>query len=147
VLINVVGNAYDAIDQRRAQYVKAAAGHIALQVPEEQDHCTVTDYCCGLPPDLAERVFDLFFITTPVGRAPGSACRSLSPSCGNMAAACAFVQAKREAPLSKSCCRSRPGPVRNRQSPPDDSTEQETGAGLTRAGPHMIPIVSSVFRL
>lgn len=73
VLINVVGNAYDAIDERRAQDGDAAAGHIALQVADEQDHCTLTvaDDGCGLPPDQAERVFDLFFTTKPVGKGTG----------------------------------------------------------------------------
>ncbi|MFG1345813.1 ATP-binding protein [Xanthobacter autotrophicus DSM 431] len=66
VLVNLVGNALDAVKGRAGAFVRVATrregGRIVL---------TVEDNGPGLPPEMLERIFDPFFTTKPAGEGLG----------------------------------------------------------------------------
>ena len=78
VVLNLVSNGRDAILERRQRTVLAgqvARTHdeIALSVHGEADKVVieVRDSGCGIPPEIAERVFDPYFTTKPEGKGTG----------------------------------------------------------------------------
>lgn len=78
VVLNLVSNGRDAILERRQRTVLAgqvARTHdeIALSVHGEANKVVikVRDSGCGIPPEIAERVFDPYFTTKPEGKGTG----------------------------------------------------------------------------
>lgn len=79
VLVNLVGNAIDALEQRPSGSIRIAAGTTGESV-----WIAVEDDGPGVPPDLVERVF-LPFVSTKDGRGTGlglSICREILRSYG-----------------------------------------------------------------
>ena len=73
VIINLLGNAFDAI---------AGAGCISIstQAREEGVELIVADTGCGIPEELKEKLFEPFYTTKPVGHGVGiglSTCYSI----------------------------------------------------------------------
>ena len=66
VILNLLGNAHDAIEQMNDPWIK-------LEVIETTDHVTfrVTDSGPGIPPDVQENIFKKFFTTKAVGKGTG----------------------------------------------------------------------------
>lgn len=83
VLLNLVGNAYDAMGPRGALAIRARrvrVGDPGDDFPAQNGRCragaeaveiAVADSGPGIPPDVAERIFDPFFTTKPVGHGSG----------------------------------------------------------------------------
>jgi len=73
VIINSISNACDAIEERYREEGIELPGHIEIDVEEDGDHCVmrIGDDGCGIPPDVQDRVFDLFFTTKSVGKGTG----------------------------------------------------------------------------
>jgi signal transduction histidine kinase len=72
VLINTIGNAFDAIDEGESSRGDEK-GHIEIRVSEKPNHylVSINDNGIGISPELARRAFDLFFTTKPVGKGTG----------------------------------------------------------------------------
>jgi PAS domain S-box-containing protein len=80
VLMNLMLNAIDAIKQR------GGAGELTVRsrpTPDQQVLISVSDTGVGLPPELADKIFDAFFTTKPQGSGVGlSISRSIVESHG-----------------------------------------------------------------
>lgn len=66
VLLNLLGNAYDAVEGRPTPWVSLEARSVDGMV-----RITVTDCGNGIAPDVIERMMQPFFTTKPVGRGTG----------------------------------------------------------------------------
>ena len=78
VFLNMVGNACDATDEKRraAQEAGTAAGYmptLLLSTRRGEDHVEVRirDNGAGMPPEVAEKIFNPFFTTKPTNRGTG----------------------------------------------------------------------------
>jgi len=68
ILINLVGNAADALESIEAPQIALAAWQ---DLPRGRVFCRVDDNGCGIPPALAARVFEAYFTTKGPGRGTG----------------------------------------------------------------------------
>ena len=70
VLLNLISNAVDAIDEARKP---GAVGTIRIRtlVDDGMAEIRVTDDGPGMPPDVRDRIFDMFFTTKPTGKGTG----------------------------------------------------------------------------
>lgn len=70
VLLNLISNAVDAIDEAREP---GAVGTITIRTLVEGDmaEIQVQDNGPGMPPEVRERIFDMFFTTKPTGKGTG----------------------------------------------------------------------------
>jgi signal transduction histidine kinase len=66
VLINLLNNAYDAIEHQDDAWVE-------IRVEDHQNHASIRLYDCGrgIPADVAQRMFDPFFTTKEIGKGTG----------------------------------------------------------------------------
>jgi signal transduction histidine kinase len=73
VLLNLIVNAAQAIEDRRAKEAEPRAGRIVVRTRREGDmvRISIQDNGCGIPEAVAGRVFDPFFTTKEVGRGTG----------------------------------------------------------------------------
>ena len=77
VFLNMVGNACHATDDRRKAAVEGGeAGYVPTmtlktQGFEERVEVRIRDNGCGMPPDVAEKIFNPFFTTKPTGKGTG----------------------------------------------------------------------------
>ena len=78
VFLNIVGNACDATDERRRAAVEAGNGAdymptvwLSTRRGEEQVEVRIKDNGGGIPPDVAEKIFNPFFTTKPTDRGTG----------------------------------------------------------------------------
>lgn len=66
VLLNLINNAHDAVENLEEKWIEIST--------EEHDDCVelrVTDSGKGIPPEIAEKIFNPFFTTKGVGRGTG----------------------------------------------------------------------------
>jgi signal transduction histidine kinase len=66
ILLNLLGNAYDAVEAAERRHVRITVDADAAQV-----HIAVTDSGPGIPAELRERIMEPFFTTKDVGRGTG----------------------------------------------------------------------------
>lgn len=66
VLLNLLNNAYDAIHDRNERWV-----HISARVDRDILELRVTDSGQGIPPSIAEKIFQPFFTTKEIGKGTG----------------------------------------------------------------------------
>lgn len=68
MLLNLIGNAKDALDER-----KPAAPEIAIETGSDGEYATITvrDNAGGVPSDVAEKIFDPYFTTKDKGTGIG----------------------------------------------------------------------------
>jgi signal transduction histidine kinase len=73
VLLNLIVNAAQAIEDRRAKEAEPRAGRIVARTRREGEmvRISIQDNGCGIPEAVAGRVFDPFFTTKEVGRGTG----------------------------------------------------------------------------
>jgi signal transduction histidine kinase len=71
LLLNLVVNASHAIESRNAE--TGERGLIRITTAREDQHVVVSvaDTGCGIPPEIADRIWDQFFTTKDVGRGTG----------------------------------------------------------------------------
>jgi signal transduction histidine kinase len=73
VLLNLIGNAFDAVYERVAQskdqYVPRV--RVSTQQLEEQVKICVVDNGSGIPEEMRKKIFEPFFTTKPTGTATG----------------------------------------------------------------------------
>jgi histidine kinase len=74
VFINLLLNARDAIEERwGSREIEKAAKRIILKTRSDQQHvvCEVCDTGVGVPPELADKIFEPFFTSKEVGKGTG----------------------------------------------------------------------------
>jgi signal transduction histidine kinase len=73
VLLNLIVNAAQAIDDRRKQQAEPTPGRIRVstRLEDAQVRISIQDNGCGIPAEVAGRVYDPFFTTKEVGRGTG----------------------------------------------------------------------------
>jgi C4-dicarboxylate-specific signal transduction histidine kinase len=76
VIINLLQNARDAINDKRKRDDNAFTGRIRIDVSSEVNsshsvRVDVADNAGGIPPEIADRIFQPFFTTKPPGKGTG----------------------------------------------------------------------------
>ncbi len=66
ILLNLLSNAFDAVENQSLRWVRLRA-----EADERQVRITVTDSGPGVPPDLENRIMEPFFTTKDVGKGTG----------------------------------------------------------------------------
>lgn len=66
IFVNLINNAVDAIAEVNEKWI-----HIEFKLIQEDIVCTVTDSGLGISPQTAEKIFQPFFTTKPVGKGTG----------------------------------------------------------------------------
>jgi signal transduction histidine kinase len=82
VLLNLVVNAAQAVEERRAAEGTEQLGSITVAASEVDGsvEIRVSDDGCGIPDEVRSRIYDQFFTTKPIGKGSGqglSICRNI----------------------------------------------------------------------
>ncbi len=66
VLINLIGNAVDAVENNAEKWIKVSGGRTGTSV-----WLDVTDSGKGIPPEVVDKIMEAFYTTKPVGKGTG----------------------------------------------------------------------------